>query len=199
VYIADTYNQRIRKVNTGGIISTIAGNGSCCGYNGGGNSGDGGAATAAELWRPYGVAVDATGNIYIADTWDSRIRIINSSGIISTYAGNGIGDTSLSSPYGGYSGDDGAATAAQLNWPYNIKVDSGGNVFIADTYNNRIRLINSSGIISTIAGNGTKGYDGDGGEATASELSLPYGITVDGSGNVYIVDAGNERIRKVTK
>ncbi len=150
-------DNRIRKVSAStGIITTVAGNGSPD------YSGDGGAATAAGLYYPYGVAVDAAGNLYIADTVDNRIRKVSAStGIITTVAGNG-------SP--GYSGDGGAATAAELYYPYGVAVDAAGNLYIADTGNNRIRKVSAStGIITTVAGNGTAGYSGDGGAATAAE------------------------------
>jgi sugar lactone lactonase YvrE len=183
VYIADENNFRIRKVTTAGIISTIAGNGF------GGYSGDGGAATAAELYYPYGLALDGSGNIYIADYDNNRIRKVTAAGIISTIAGDGAW---------GYSGDGGAATAAELNTPSGIAVDVSGNVYIADYGNNRIRKVTPTGIISTIAGNGTAAYSGDGGAATAAELYTPSGVTLDGSGNLYIADQFNNRIRKVT-
>ena len=176
IYIADTNNNRIRKVNsTTGIITTIAGNGTA------GYSGDGGLATNAELYYPYGVAVDSNGNIYIADTYNNRIRKVNSTtGIITTIAGNGTA---------GYSGDGGPATNAQLNYPYGVAVDSSGNIYIADTDNNRIRKVNSTtGIITTIAGNGNPGYSGDGGPATNAELYDPSGVAVDSNGNIYIAD-----------
>jgi sugar lactone lactonase YvrE len=188
LYIADEQNNRIRKVNTAGIISTIAGNGNR------GYSGDGGAATAAELNYPTGVAVDGSGNVYIADEGNNRIREVNTSGIMSTIAGN---DSE------GYSGDGGAATAAELYAPGGIEVDDTGNIYIGDTFNNRIRKITATGIISTIAGNGygapsSGGFSGDGGAATSAELYTPIGVAVDGSGNVYIADEGNSRIRQVT-
>ena len=185
VYIADSYNFRIRKVTAStGIISTIAGNGT------GGYSGDGGAATSAEV-EPVGVAVDSSGNVYIVDQFNQRIRKVTAStGIISTIAGNGTR---------GYSGDGGAATSAELNYPSGVGIDSSGNVYIADTQNDRIRKVTAStGIISTLAGNGTAGNSGDGGAATSGELNYPSGVGVDSSGNVYIADSGNERIRKVT-
>ncbi|MEO6884070.1 MAG: T9SS type A sorting domain-containing protein [Bacteroidia bacterium] len=182
VFIVDQFNNRIRKINTSGIISTIAGNGTA------GYSGDGGVATAAQLSYPQEVAVDVAGNVYIADTQNNCIRKINSSGIISTIAGNGIQ---------GYSGDGGAATAAELNYPNGVAVDATGNVFISDGNNYRVRKINTSGTITTIAGNGTSGYGGDGGLATVAELNDPNGVAVDATGNVYISDEGNQRIRKV--
>ncbi len=189
VFIADNQNSRIRKVNgSTGIITTIAGNGT------GGYTGDGAAATSAEIY-PWGVFVDGSGNVFIADAFNNRIRKVNiSTGIISTIAGIGVCCGAPSS----YNGDGIAATSAELNSPSGIFVDASGNVFIADTYNARIRKINgSTGIISTIAGNGTPGYAGDGAAATSAELDNPFGVFVDGSGNVFIADGVNSRIRMV--
>jgi len=183
VYIADGNNQRIRKVNASGVITTIAGNGTS------GFSGDGGAATAARLNYPSGVAVDAAGNIYIADASNQRIRKVNTSGIMSTIAGRGIM---------GFSGDGGAGTAAELDYPRGITVDGSGNVYFADQLNNRIRKISSTGIISTVAGDGTSGYSGDGGPATAAGLNSPAGVAIDNFGNLYIADESNQRVRMVS-
>jgi trimeric autotransporter adhesin len=183
LYIADTWNNRIRKVTAGGIISTVAGNGNS------GYSGDGGTATLAQLDYPTGVAVDSSGNLYIADTWNSRIRKVTAGGIISTVAGNGNS---------GYSGDGGTATLAQLDYPIGVAVDSSGNLYIADTWNSRIRKVTAGGIISTVAGNGDSGYSGDGGPATLAQLSVPFGVAVDSSGNLYIADSDNNCTRKVT-
>ncbi len=183
LYIADLQNQRIRKVNTSGIISTVAGNGDY-GFNG-----DGGAATSASLNYPGGVAVDVSGNLYIADGANNRIRKVNTSGIISTVAGTGVG---------GFGGDGGAATGAGLNSPGGVAVDASGNVYIADVSNHRIRKVNTSGIISTVAGTGSFGFSGDGGAATSAGLNQPSDVAVDGSGNLYIADIGNQRIRKVS-
>ncbi len=191
-YIADNYNNIIRMVNTSGTISTIAGNGFNFGTGYGGYSGDGGPATAAELYIPSGVGFDVYGNIYIADKGNNIIRKVNTSGSISTVAGNYA--------FGrGYSGDGGAATAAEINFPYGVALDASGNLYIADAVNNLIRKVNTSGIISTVAGNDALvfGYGGDGGAATAAELDDPYGVGLDGSGNLYIADAGNNVIRKV--
>lgn len=182
LYIADTYNNRIRKVDVSGIITTIAGNGSR------GYSGDGGAAMVAELNSPTGVAVDQSGNIYVADISNSCVRMVNNNGIITTIAGNGTL---------GYSGDGGAAISAELGSPIAVAVDALGNIYIADYSESTIRKVNTSGIISTIAGNGTWGYSGDGGQATSAEISDPTGIAVDGSKNVYIADYANNRIRKI--
>jgi len=183
IYIADEANNRIRKVNTSGIISTVAGNGTA------GYSGDGGAATSAEINSPYGVAIDASGNLYIADEANNRIRMVNTSGTISTIAGNGTA---------GFSGDGGAATSAELKHPINVSVDAAGNIYIVDYGNSRIRMLNTSGTISTIVGNGTAGFSGDGGAATSAEIDMTTGIAkMDGSGNLYIADDGNNRIRMV--
>ncbi len=182
IFIADAGNSRIRKVSPGGIITTIAG----IGVNGFG--GDGGPATAAALNNITNVAVDASGNIYIADENNQRIRKIDNSGIISTIAGDGNM---------GFSGDGGPATAAQLNIPIDVAADAGGNIFFIDQANLRIRKIATSGIISTIAGNGSMGFSGDGGPAVAAKLSSPTGLTIDASGNIYFTDQGNQRVRKI--
>ncbi|HEX7412635.1 MAG TPA: T9SS type A sorting domain-containing protein [Bacteroidia bacterium] len=182
LYIADMVNNRIRKVNTSGVISTFAGNGT------GGYSGDGGAATAAGLFYPTAVAFDAAGNMYISELQNSRIRKVNTSGVISTFAGNGTA---------GYTGDGSAATAAELNNPNGVAFDAAGNIYIADATNNRIRMVNTAGIISTYAGNGAMAYSGDGGQATAAELYDPMAVALDGAGNLYIADGNNSCIRKV--
>ncbi len=182
IYICEEGNNIIRKVNTSGILFTVAGNGVY------GFFGDGGIATSAELSRPTGVAVDKKGNIYIADYDDSRIRKVDNVGIISTFAGNGVRS---------YSGDGGPATAAELSYPYQIFIDTVGNILFADEGNNRIRKIDSLGIISTIAGNGIYGYSGDGGPATAAEFRSPSDMIIDKLGDMYIVDNNNYRVRKV--
>jgi hypothetical protein len=192
LFIADAQNNVIREViKATGIISTVAGNNAF----GKGYSGDGGAATNAELNIPTGVAVDASGNIFIADFNNQVIREVNhSSGNITTVAGNNA--------FGkGYSGDGGAATIAELNYPSGIKVDSLDNLFIADEFNNVIREVyQSSGNIGTIAGNFSEGfgYYGDGGPATTAELNAPSGVAIDALGNLLIADNGNSVIRKVS-
>jgi len=182
VYIADQSGNRIRKVDTAGIITTVAGT-DTSGY-----SGDGGPATAAELKDPYGLSVDISGNIYIADEGNNRVRKVSTTGIITTVAGNGVG---------GFDGDGAAATSAELRGPWGVASDANGNVYIDDIGNNRIRLVNSSGIISTYAGNGYPGYSGDGGTATSAEIYSPWDVSVDASGNVYIADEQNQRVREV--
>jgi sugar lactone lactonase YvrE len=170
-------------VSAAGIIATVAGNGSF------GYSGDGGPATSAQLAYPYGVALDASGNLYIADYLNSRIRKVSAEGIITTVAGNGSA---------GYSGDGGPATSAQLGLPSGVAVDASGNLYVADNLNNRIRKVSAAGIITTVAGNGSIGYSGDSGPATSAQLSTPTGVAVDASGNLYIADTNNYRIRKIS-
>jgi hypothetical protein len=190
--IADYMNNVVREVNVStGDIYTIAGNGTA------GYTGDGGAATNATLRYPYGVAVDASGNIYIADAGNNVIREITASGYIQTIIGNGYG-SGLALGNGGYSGDGGPANAAELNFPSGIAVDVFGNKYVADAYNNVIRKVGINDSISTFAGvAGVPGYSGDGGYAKAALLKFATGLAVDGIGNVYIADQGNDVVRKV--
>jgi sugar lactone lactonase YvrE len=237
LYMADSANNRVRKVTAAGAISTVAGNGTP------GYSGDGGTATTAELFMPTGVAVDSAGDLFIADTGNNRIRKV-SNGTITLVAGNGTP---------GYSGNNGAATSASLDAPAGVAADAAFNVYIADFENQRIRMVTPGGIITTVVGGGTLtpyngamatsialvspsgiavdsggdlyiadsfycevfrvtpdhhiwvdagtqvvGYSGDGGLATSAELKYPNGVAVDAAGNRYIVDRGNDAIRKVT-
>ena len=179
VYIADTQNSVIRKVGVNGVISTVAGNGIA------GFTGDG-VATAVSLNQPNGVAVDSAGILYIADSANNRIRRV-SAGVITTIAGAA----------GGFSGDGGAAISAALNFPASVAVDGGGNIYIADTANHRIRKI-SAGNISTVAGNSQIGFSGDNVGATLTALFSPRGVAVDPQGNIFIADSLNHRIRKVS-
>lgn len=185
LYIADTLNSVIRRVAAStGVIATVAGNGTA------GFSGNGTRAIHAELNDPEGVAVDASGNLYIADTQNNIVRLVTASnGIISAYAGN---------RFAGYKGDGGPATSARLNLPEGVALDSAGDLYIADTFNSVIRLVNAStGIITTAAGDGSAGYSGDGGPATAASLDHPAAVAIDGAGNLYIPDQYNFVIRLV--
>jgi trimeric autotransporter adhesin len=187
IYLADAGNNVIRKITKStGIITTIAG----LGPDQAGYSGDNGQATAAKLNTPHGVTVDKDGNVYIADDANHVVRKI-SNGVITTFAGNGSV---------GNSGDGGLATQAKFSSVTRVAVDSEGNVYIADGSSNVVRKVTiSTGIISTIAGNGTAGYTGDGGSATQAEISNPWDVTVDSNGNVFIADTQNAAIRVVSK
>ena len=185
LFISENYNNDVREVvkATGDII-TVAGNGTA------GYSGDGGPATAAELHFPHGLAIDAAGNLFIADSYNYRIReVVKATGDIITVAG--------AHTYG-YSGDGGPATNAELDYPFDVALDPAGDLFIADTANNRIReVVKSTGDIYTVAGDGTAGYTGDNGPATSAELHLPYDVAVDAAGDLFIVDSGNGAVREV--
>jgi hypothetical protein len=236
VFIADTGNNRIRKVAANGIITTVAGNGSS------GSSGDGGPATSARLSGPTGLAIDSAGNLYIADTGNNEVRKVTPTGIISTILGASNTNPQLSGPTGlavdssgnlfvadsghniilkrtsggststfagktynnfnhdnslcKFSGNGGQATNAYLCLPFGLAV-SGSKVLISDTGNNQVRQV-SGGTITAFAGTGSRGDSGDGGQATSAKLSGPVGVTYDRLGNVYVVDAGNARVRQIT-
>jgi len=181
IYIADTENHRVRKVDASGVITTVAGTGS------GGFSGDSGPATGAQLNKPIAVDVDGSGNLYIADTDNHRVRKVDGSGIITTVAGTG---------YPGYNGDNRPAITAHLNKPSGVFTAS-GMIFIADTDNHLIRKVPPSKIIVSVAGTGTGGYSGDGGAATSAKINKPWAIAYAGWGGYYIADTDNHRVRKV--
>jgi len=228
LYIADAGNNVIRKVTTSGTISTIAGN------NTAGYSGDGGVATSAQLNDPVAVAVDSSGNVYIADANNFVIRMISGTTISTIVGGAATPFTQLNHPDGlalgpggilyiadtgnkriakfangaltsfagngssNFSGDNGPALSASLNDPVGVAVDAAGNVYIADTFHNRIRKVSSSGIITTIAGNGIAFYSGDGSYATSATLFFPHDVAIDSSGKVYVADTSNNVIRLLT-
>ena len=184
VYVADTNNHRIRKLAPTGVLATIAGTGVA------GFSGDGGAATDARLNYPQGICVDAAGNIFVADAYNFRVRRISTTGTIDTVAG--------SAAYG-FGGDGGPATQASLSLPAAVAVDGAGNLFIADTYNHRIRKVSAAtATITTVVGTGTPGLSGDGGAASASQLNSPQGVIVNATGDLFISDTENSRVRRVS-
>lgn len=181
VYIADNGDARVRKVTPGGTITTFAGTG-----KGGGPLGDGGPATSARLTRPTGLAVDGSGNLYIAESGGNRVRKVTPGGRITTYAGTGLD---------GFSGDGGRATSARLGNPVGIAIDGQGAVYIST--GSRVRKVSPGGTITTIAGTGVNGFSGDGGPAISAKVAAPRGLAVDKKGNLYIADIFNNRVRKV--
>lgn len=184
VYIADYSNDVVRKVSTTGIITTIAGIGQIAGY-----SGDGGPATNALLYGPLALTVDPAGNVFIADYNNCRVREINAAtSIITTVAGNG---------YCAFTGD-GLAIDTGVAYPQGIAVDVNDNLFISDSNNQRVRWVNPQGLITTVAGNGQAGYNGDGGSATAAELYEPTGVALDTAGNILVSDYNNLRVRSIS-
>jgi sugar lactone lactonase YvrE len=184
-YFADSGNNVIREVSKkAGTITIVAGTGT------GGYSGDSGAATSAQLKNPTGIAIDPAGNLYIADAGNNRIREVNANtGIITTIAGTGTAS---------YTGDAGLASAATLNNPSGVAIDNAGILYVADTGNNALRaFVPNTGIIVTLAGDGTAGYSGDGGVPQLAELNAPTAVTVDVAGNIYVADTGNAIIRRI--
>ncbi len=182
VYIVDTDNHRVLVAPPAGVVTTFAGNGSP------GDAGDGESARTAQLNLPSACALDGSGDMFIADTANHRIREVTPAGVIETVAGSGTA---------GYSGDGGAASAAALYAPSGVAVDGNGNLFIADTGNHAIRLVTPDGAIHTIAGQGTAGFSGDGGEGLAAFLNSPSGMLLDGAGDLYFADTGNNRVRRL--
>ncbi|MEU6486167.1 RICIN domain-containing protein [Streptomyces sp. NPDC046887] len=183
LYFSDQSNNRVRKITSDGKISTVAGTGVA------GSRGDNGPAVAAQLNRPRAVAVDGDGNLFIADDENHRIRKVAADGTITTVAGTGVA---------GFRGDGGPATSAQLNKPLGVVVDRSGVLYVAEWGNDRIRKITTDGKISTIAGTGAASYGGDGGPAVKAHLRAPYAMVVDGAGALYIADASNHRVRKIS-
>ncbi len=181
VYVSDTNNNRVIQVDTAGDFHTVAGTGTA------GSAGDG--TTLGELYGPVGLAVDGQDNLYIADCWNHRIRMLSPGSAITTIAGTGTS---------GFSGDGGAATAAALSYPAGVAVDGSGNIFIADSGNQRVRIVTPDGNITTIAGTGSASYNGDSGAALDIALDNPYGLTVDAKGNIYVADSGNNRVRMMS-
>ena len=163
------------KLDSAGNLTRVAGTGKA------GYSGDGGPAVNAQLDSPQGLALDLAGNLYIADQYNQRVRMVSPNGVIATVAGTGVA---------GYLGDSGPATSAQLNSPQGVAVDSAGNLYIADSGNQRIRRVSANGTITTAAGTGSAGYSGDSGLATSAQLCNPLGVAVDATGNLYIADTG---------
>ena len=183
IYIADAFNHRVRKIDLAGNISTVAGTGTS-GFNG-----DGIAATAAQVNQPNHIFVTESGLLYIADKSNNRVRQVDLTGNIGTVAGTGTA---------GFNGDGIAATTAQLNAPAGVFVDGSGNIFVTDESNHRLRKVDLAGALSTVAGTGTAGYNGDGIAAARAQLNVPRGVFVDESGGLFIAERTNHRIRKVT-
>jgi uncharacterized protein (TIGR03437 family) len=182
LFIVDTSNHRVLRTSPGAGVVTAAGNGSP------GDGGDGGQARLAQLNQPGACALDSFGNLYIADTLNHRIRKVTPAGVISTLAGTGVES---------FAGDEAAATLATLDTPRGIAVDDNGDVYIADTGNNRIRLVSPDGVIHTIAGNGLAGFSGDGDAALQAQLNAPAGLFLDGAGDLYLADTNNNRVRRL--
>jgi sugar lactone lactonase YvrE len=183
VYIADSLNNRVRRVSPNGTITTYAGSNST-------SLGDGGPATSARLHSPTGLAIDRQGNLYIAEYNGARVRRVSPVGTITTVAGTGLR---------GNSGDGGPATSARLYFPRALAVDEQGNLYISDWELSTVRRVSRDGAITTVAGTGRPGFSGDGRPATRAQLKYPEGLAVDRAGNLYIVDSGNGRVRKVSR
>jgi sugar lactone lactonase YvrE len=188
LFIADTYNRQVRQVTPDGALRTVAGKerpdtGPIR------FSGDGGPGPQAELSFPTGLAVDRAGNLFIADTENHRVRKVDPNGTITTITGTGTA---------GFSGEGSTATSAELNAPRGLALDRAGNLFIADSANHRVRKLTPDGTIVTVSGTGVPGFAGDGGAATNGQLNRPLGLAADSSGNLFIVDSLNYRIRRVS-
>ena len=177
VYVGDHLNTKIRKVTPAGDVTTLAGSGTL--------GSDDGTGSAASFYHPSGVAVDSAGNVYVADTYNNKIRKITPAGEVTTLAGSGA-----------VGSDDGTGSAATFDRPFGVALDSAGNVYVGDTYNNKIRKITPAGEVTTLAGSGA--YGGNDGAGSVANFANPYGVAVDSAGNVYVADFGNSKIRKIT-
>jgi sugar lactone lactonase YvrE len=200
VYVSDRYNHRIRRIDTSGIITTVAGDGRVDEAGHGLYAGDGGPATRASLDYPSGIALAPDGSLYIADTSNQVVRKADSRGVITTVAGDGWEEYLEDfSPTGRYAGDNGPAVRASLDTPTDVEIGPDGSLYIADSDNCRVRKIAPNGTITTVAGNGRQGHSGDGGPATRASLNLPQAIAVASEGSLYIADYGNHVIRAVDR
>ncbi len=184
LYIADRFNNRVRLVNTSGVITTIAGDGAS-----GGPLSAPGPATSVALDRPSAVVVSSSGDVYVADSSANEVLELSPSGRLSVFAGTGVA---------GFSGAGGPATQAELSFPTALALSSNGDLYIADSGNNRIRMVSPSGVITTVAGTGVAGFSGDGGPAPQAELSFPTAIALSSTGALLIADGGNRRVREVS-
>jgi sugar lactone lactonase YvrE len=177
VFVADRFNNRIRKITATGVVTTLAGSGVGIFADGQG--------TSATFYNPFGVSVDGSGNVYVADFLNHRIRKITATGVVTTLAGSG---------YSAFA--DGNSTSASFNQPTRAVVDGSGNVYVADQHNHRIRKITATGVVTTLAGSGNSTFaDGNG---TSASFRYPTDVAVDGNGVLYVADTGNHRIRKIT-
>jgi sugar lactone lactonase YvrE len=183
LYVADELNARVLRIGPSGKTTIVAG-----AAGAGDSPGDSGPATRAALQHPSYLVLDAAGNVLFTDIADNRLRKVDRDGVITTIGGTGAA---------GFSGDHGPATAAKLNFPTGLALDREGNVYVSDAENNRVRRIDVDGQITTFAGNGKAGFGGDGGPATDASLNAPSGLAFDRSGNLYIADQGNNRVRRV--
>jgi sugar lactone lactonase YvrE len=188
LFVADTYNSRVRRVTLEGMLQTVVGSG-VWEYPGLGRSNDRNNARTVQLFFPQGVAVDRQGNLFIADSYNARVRKVSPDGMTVTVAGSGLD---------GDAGDGGPVIQARIYFPTAVAVDAAGNLFIADTGNHRIRKVDASGAITTLAGTGVAGFAGEGGAATSAQLHEPRGLALDDKGNLYIADSYNHRVRKVS-